>query len=96
MSALKQMLNRHHEEILELRKTCPHESLKMSQDRSGIGCGSCWPSIDIVCKNCGVMKIIFFRDEDEYKNRANILKTLEIQKGFKDQRITTIQYEHQL
>jgi hypothetical protein len=96
MSALKEMLNRHREEIAELLKTCAHERLKQSEDRSQIGLGSCWPRIDIVCRNCGTMKIIFFRDEDEYNNRANILKTLAIQKGFKDQRMTTIQYEHQL
>jgi len=93
---IKQMLKRHREEIDLLRESCPHANLKKSSDRSQIGLGTCWPRIDIVCKDCGSKKMIFFRSQEEYANKANIQNTLSIQEGFQDQRSSVFQYEYEL
>ena len=96
MSELKTMLQRHRDEVTALRATCKHEKLNMRSDRSQIGLGTCWPRIDIVCRNCGTKKIIFFRSEEEYKRRGDIIKTLEKQPGFADQRTTVIAYDYEI
>ncbi len=93
---IKQMLKRHREEIDLLRESCPHANLKKSSDRSQIGLGTCWPRIDIICKDCGCKKMIFFRSQEEYEKQDEIQTTLVIQDGFKDQRISTFQYEWEL
>jgi len=93
-SQLKAMLQRHRDEIEALRKSCSHDekSIKIRLDRSVIGCGTGHPAVHVVCRNCGCMKIIFELDADA---RKTVRKTMDRQ-GFKDERISTIQYEYEL
>ena len=94
MSELKKMLAKHYKEIDDLRRSCKHTPLKMWEDRSQIGRGGAFPSIHIACKNCGVKKIIIRRDDSDMAIKA--IKTLELQDGFSDQRITVIRYDYEL
>lgn len=94
-SELKEMLKKHREEIDTLLKNCTHKHLKIYKDHSVIGCGSAYPAIHIICKNCGKKKIMFVNGLTEYKTK--IEKTLEKQDGIKDQRLNCrIQYEYEL
>lgn len=91
MGALKKMLQRHREEIAQLRAECEHETLRIRKDRSCIGRGTRFPSIRIVCPNCGKAKLMFIESDEEAA--VEIKKTLERQDGIKDQRETTFEYE---
>lgn len=86
MSELKTMLERHESEIERLRDTCPHKRLIQRLDSSGVGCGSAYPRIDIICPNCGKKKIIF---RDHWEAKTKVVLTFAIQRGFKDQRQDT-------
>lgn len=92
-SALKEMFERHRLEIKELRENCAHKNLKIRKDRSCVGAGSLFPSIHIVCRNCGKKKIIFRRKSEE---NVEVEKTLELQAGFKDQRLDCSTYDWEL
>lgn len=83
-SELKEMWKRHREEIDRLRKSCKHEKkfIKIYEDGACVGCGSAYPSVNVVCCNCGKGKIIFGLDS---KKRKTVKKTLKRQ-GFKDER----------
>jgi hypothetical protein len=84
----------YNEQIDELRKRCPHKKswLRKRLDHSVVGAGCVYPSVHIVCTNCGAMKVIFRMHEgqnsDNQKEERDvpIKMTLKIQKGFTDQR----------
>ncbi len=73
------------DKIEKLQKECLHKKswLQFYYDHSIVGHGSAFPSIYIICKNCGTSKLIFI-DWNEIKTK--VIKTLKRQKGFKDQR----------
>jgi len=86
MSELKNLLKKHRDEIDNLRNTCKHQKkfIKIIKDDSCVGGGSLYPSIIVVCTNCGSKKVMFI-EKDELKIKP--LKTLNRQKGIKDQRL---------
>jgi len=93
-SKLQELRDKHYEEIKALRKKCSHEKkyIKKSEDYSVVGCGASEPSVHVICRNCGSMKIIFGLDN---KKRKTIKKSLKRQ-GFKDERrglVTTYDWE---
>jgi hypothetical protein len=88
-SELQEMHQRHRGEEEELRKHCLHNPghIKIRYDRSCVGAGSAYPSVHVVCRNCGCKKIMF-REDAELK--VKIVKTLRRQKGIKDQRLDCV------
>ena len=84
-SELLEMRERHIQEEETLRQTCKHypSYLKKKLDHSCVGAGSCYPSVSIICRNCGTSKIIFDLDA---KKRKTVKKTLKRQ-GFRDERL---------
>jgi len=83
-SALKEMHERHLQEEEELIKSCPHlkKYIKIELDHSYVGAGSCYPSVRVICRNCGELKVIFDLDS---KKRKTVKKQIKKQ-GFKDER----------
>jgi len=81
-SELQELWDKHYEEINALRKNCSHEEkyIKKSLDHSVVGCGASEPSVHVICRNCGSMKIIFGLDN---KKRKTVKKSLKRQ-GFKE------------
>ena len=86
-SELLSMLDRHEKEENELRRKCPHSKkfIKVLRDGSIVGCGSAFPSVHVICRNCGKKKIMFIGNWRE--SRIKIEKTIKRQKGIKDQRL---------
>lgn len=96
MSELLDMMNRHYEEIKALRARCQHRErdIKISKDPSCVGMGSAYPASHVVCHNCGLKKIIFYRSFEETK--VKVEKTMKRQ-GFKDERLDLgITYQREL
>ena len=94
-SALLEMKHRHELEEDELRKNCKHlpSYIKIKLDHSCVGAGSCYPRVDVTCRNCGTKKCIFNLDSDK---RKTVKKTLKRQ-GFKDERCGLyVQYDREL
>jgi hypothetical protein len=87
MSELLEMWKRHEDEIDELRSRCKHlkKDIVIRRNHSSVGAGSLYPSIEVVCTNCGTLKIMFRNSEKEFKIKP--LKTLKRQKGIQDQRL---------
>lgn len=56
---LKELLAKHRAEIDALRASCSHTKLIKYEDSSCVGAGSAFPSVRIVCVNCGKRKTIF-------------------------------------
>lgn len=96
MSDLKELLSRHRCDVSRLRGRCQHRErdITIREDHSVVGCGSAYPSIHVVCRNCGAKKIIFRSGETELKKKVK--KTLKRQ-GFADERMDlAIQYDWEL
>jgi len=87
MSEILEMWKRHENEIDQLRKRCKHlkKDIIIKKDHSCVGRGSIYPSIHVICTNCGTKKIMFRQSEKEYKIKP--LKTLKHQRGIQDQRL---------
>lgn len=97
MSEILSMLNRHEKEKDELRHKCLHAKkfIKIIKDHNVVGCGSIFPSVHVVCRNCGEKKIMFIHTAQESK--IKIEKTLKRQTGIKEQRLGfSILYEWEL
>lgn len=79
---LLEMRKRHRQEEDDLRSTCKHpkSAIKISKDHSVVGHGCAYPSVHVVCRHCGSMKIIFRHTAASMK--IKIKKTLEAQGGF--------------
>lgn len=93
MSELLLLLKSQEIERENLRFQCLHSNLVHRQYTGCVGRGTFYPREDIVCLNCGKKKIIY-RSHDEVD--MDVVKTIENQPGFLDQRITTIEYEYEL
>lgn len=96
MSELLELITQHREATDALRKRCLHheKDIKLWLDHSCVGCGSAYPSINVVCRNCGSKKIIF-RTHEEVRSKKKADKTLKLQ-GFKDERVTWTDHQWEL
>lgn len=95
MSELKAMMKRHYEEIASLRMSCLHftKYIKIELDYSVVGKGSAYPADHIICRNCGVKKIVFRKGDERLTKVTRMLE----RQGFKDERMgCVIQYEREL
>ena len=83
-SKLKELWDKHEKEIDTLRSNCKHEPkyIKITESNACVGAGSIYPSVSVICRNCGTKKIIFGLDN---KKRKTVKKTMKRQ-GFKDER----------
>jgi len=88
VSEFLEMRKRHLEELNSLRKRCKHpkKDIKISFDGSQIGLGCRFPSVHVICKNCGRKKVMF-RETDDKEMKVKIVKTLKRQAGIRDQRL---------
>ena len=88
MSELLELIRQHRQQAEDLRARCPHKKkdIKLWLDSSCVGCGTAYPSINIVCKNCGTRKFIF-RTHEEVRKKKKPRLTLKLQ-GFKDERLS--------
>ncbi len=93
-------LVRLHEKFIKdvdvLRKRCSHQKtmLTIKFDHSVVGCGSAFPSIHVICINCGKTKIMFRSyKEMEMGKRLKIQLTLKRQLGIEDQRLDCVSNE---
>ena len=86
MSELKKLLEKHRNEIEHLRDTCKHDKkyIKIKKDYGCVGCGTAFPSINVICTNCGTKKIMFLSRDEQYIKPK---KVLTIQRGIRDQRL---------
>jgi len=95
-SALLEMKHRHGLEEDKLRKNCKHlpSYIKITLDHSAVGAGSCYPTVVVTCRNCGMQKYIFHL---EPKQRKRVKKIMKRQGGFKDERCDCYsQYDSEL
>lgn len=78
VSQLKTLIQKHNKEIEDLRKACPHDKkfIKIDVDYGVVGAGSCFPSVHVICRNCGGSKVIFHLTP---KQRRKVRKTLKRQ-----------------
>lgn len=92
IETITEMMERHCNEKRQLRKDCKHpiKYLIKRTDNRCIGRGSIYPRRDIICKLCGIKKMVF--DEKSWKGIKKTMKKTNL----KDERISFIQYNHEL
>jgi len=97
MSELLELRKKYNDDVEKLRHQCKHpkKDIVIREDGSCVGAGCLYPSIIVVCINCGTKKIMFRQKDSEFKVKP--LKTLKRQSGIKDQRLNCyIHYDWEL
>lgn len=87
------MKKRHSEEEKELKERCPHQkkSIIVREDGSGIGRGSSSPSVEVICTNCGLTRVIRDAIREE---RRKVRKTMEFQGFGRHEFLSTTSHTH--
>lgn len=86
-SELLEMRARHNKEEEKLRKYCAHPQNKIRKWTNNAG------TVEIICRNCGLGKIIFNLDSKKMKTVEKKIT----RQGFKDERVGTVaQYDEEL
>ena len=87
-SELKELWNKYEKEVDDLRSNCKHEKkyIEIIEIKACVLFGDKYPSVEVICRNCGMIKRINGLDN---KKRKAVKKTMEPQ-GFKDERVSHV------